>query len=89
MSGGRAVRLLHELGVDDKKLVAKVDAKNKALLDNYREEEIKKSESTNTKLTDAATEKHGDKTSLETIKGILDEYKEELRALTDGNLITI
>jgi len=41
MAGLRAVRLLHDLDIDGKKLVAKVDAKNKLLLDNYKEEEIR------------------------------------------------
>lgn len=33
------MRILHDLDVAGKKLVAKVDAKNKLLLDNYKEEE--------------------------------------------------
>lgn len=38
-AGLRAVRILHDLEIAGKKLVAKVDAKNKLLLDNYKEEE--------------------------------------------------
>lgn len=33
------MRILHDLDIAGKKLVAKVDAKNKLLLDNYKEEE--------------------------------------------------
>lgn len=35
-AGLRAVRLLHDLMVGDKRLVAKVDAKTKTVLDEYK-----------------------------------------------------
>lgn len=35
-AGLRAVRILHDLIVGDKRLVAKVDAKTKAVLDEYK-----------------------------------------------------
>lgn len=35
-AGLRAVRLLHDLMVGDKRLVAKVDAKTKLVLDEYK-----------------------------------------------------
>ena len=38
-AGLRAVRILHDLEIAGKKLVAKVDAKNKLLLDSYKIEE--------------------------------------------------
>jgi len=37
----RAIRLLHDLEIGDKKLVVKVDAKTKLILDNYKAEKIK------------------------------------------------
>lgn len=78
-SGGRAVRVLHELLIDGKKLVAKVDAKNKQLLDSYKEEESKKSENSNSKTTDAESEKKYDDTTVERIDQVIEEYQEELK----------
>lgn len=78
MAGLRAVRLLHDLEVDGKKLVAKVDAKNKLLLDNYKEEEIKNGSNK------PETEKQEDDTAMATIKSILDEHRSELSS-TNSN----
>lgn len=84
VSGGRAVRILHEMEIDTKKLVARVDAKNKQLLDTFKEEEIKRSESSKTKHSDAVSEKNRDDSCMEMIKSILEEYKGELKAHSDG-----
>lgn len=79
-SGARAVRLLHDFEVDGKKLVAKVDAKNQELLNIAKDEENKKSDANNTKSSDVATEKRNDDLTSDTLKKILDEFKEELKA---------
>lgn len=70
--------------IDNKKLVAKVDSKNKQLLDTFKEEETKRSETSKTKQSDAASEKSRDESCREKIKSILEEYKDELKALSDG-----
>lgn len=79
-SGARAVRLLHDFEVDGKKLVAKVDAKNQELLNIAKDEENKKSDANNTRSSDVATEKKNDELTNDTLKKILDEFKEELKA---------
>lgn len=79
-SGARAVRLLSGYEVDGKKLVAKVDAKNQALLDTAKDEENKKSDANNTRTSDAANEKKNDDLTIDRLTQILDEYKEELKA---------
>jgi len=43
----RAVRLLSEMEIDGKKLVAKVDAKNKVLIEDYKEQECKNGDRSN------------------------------------------
>ncbi|KAG5670293.1 hypothetical protein PVAND_000569 [Polypedilum vanderplanki] len=78
-SGARAVRLLHGYEVDGKKLVAKVDAKNQALLDTAKDEENKKSDANNTRNSDAANEKKNDEIALERLHQIVEEYKDELK----------
>lgn len=65
----RAVRLLHDLEVAGKKLVAKVDAKNKLLLDNYKEEEVQAS---------ADDEKQEDDNALSVIAKLISEHQEEI-----------
>lgn len=69
IAGLRAVRLLHDIEVAGKKLVAKVDAKNKLLCDNFREEEIQASE---------ADEKSEDDAALEAIEKIKQEHQSEI-----------
>lgn len=75
-AGLRAVRILHDLDVAGKKLVAKVDAKNKLLLDNYKEEEVRK--------TGGATEeneiheKKEDNVVVDSIQRIMAEYQAEI-----------
>lgn len=68
-AGLRAVRLLHDLEVAGKKLVAKVDAKNKLLLDNYREEEVQ---------TNEDDEKREDESALSAIERIIADHHEEI-----------
>lgn len=75
-SGLRAVRILHDLGIAGKKLVAKVDAKNKLLLDNYQEEEEERN-SGNSKECEAH-EKKDDDNAVESIERIMSEYKAEI-----------
>lgn len=58
-----------------------MDAKNKQLLDSYKEEETKKSENSNSKTRDADSEKRFDASTMERIEGVLEEYKDELKAL--------
>ena len=83
-SGARAVRLLHGYEVDGKKLVAKVDAKNQALLDTAKDEENKKSDANNSRTSDAANEKKNDDLTIDRLNQILDEYKDELKAANSG-----
>lgn len=78
----RAVRLLHELEIAGKKLVAKVDAKNKLLLDNYKAEE---KQSGNER---PETEKIDDDRTMEAIRIILKEHIEEIGP-TDGKFINL
>lgn len=75
-AGLRAVRILHDLDVGGKKLVAKVDAKNKLLLDNYKEEETKKLGVLS--RSNDEMEKKDDDFAVETIVQILDDYKSEI-----------
>lgn len=71
----RAVRILHDLEIAGKKLVAKVDAKNKLLLDNYKEEE----ESRNMGNEDSqAHEKKEDADVIEAIQQILSDHRSEM-----------
>lgn len=74
--GLRAVRILHDLDVAGKKLVAKVDAKNKLLLDNYKEEEGAR----NVGNEDAseAHEKKEDADVVDAIQQILADHRTEI-----------
>lgn len=65
------MRILHDLEIADKKLVAKVDAKNKLLLDNYKEEEKRNAES-------EAHEKREDADVIHAIKQILSEHRADI-----------
>lgn len=76
LAGSRAVRLLHELEVDGKRLVAKVDAKNKQLLDNFQQEEEDRSGG----ARDGASEQRDDDSVLARISHILDEYREDMES---------
>lgn len=60
----------------NKKLVAKVDAKNKLLLDNYKEEETKKLGS----LSKSSEEKErkDDQIALETIGRIIEDFQSDI-----------
>lgn len=69
--------------IDGKKLVAKVDAKNKLLLDNFKEEE------TNNKNHDEISEKKEDKSCIDRITKIIAEHKEEIQnfvAIQEGKI---
>lgn len=79
IAGLRAVRLLHDVEVAGKKLVAKVDAKNKLLCDNFREEEAQVNED---------DEKNEDDSALAIISKIISEHQEEIDnydAIQTGN----
>ncbi|CAG9837817.1 unnamed protein product [Diabrotica balteata] len=84
-AGLRAVRLLHDLMIGDKRLVAKVDAKTKTVLDEYKAERRKKQKGSTSPLQDEPEEEELDEetqaldaTALERIKQIMKEYEEEM-----------
>lgn len=83
-AGLRAVRLLHDLMVYDKRLVAKVDAKTQAVLDEYKAERNKKLRSS--PLQDEHEEdeldeetQYLDSMSRERIKQILADFQEDMK----------
>lgn len=84
IAGARAVRLLNDLEIDSKQLVAKVDAKNKALLDDYMEE-TKKDASQATLDANAATEKKDDTSAVDVIQEIIDEYADQIMKAANPN----
>ncbi|KAK9881569.1 hypothetical protein WA026_016444 [Henosepilachna vigintioctopunctata] len=81
-AGLRAVRILHDLMVGDKRLVAKVDAKTKTVLDEYKAERRRKEKGS--PLQDEQEDELDDETvamdqhALHRIKDILAEYEEEM-----------
>ncbi|CAG9767816.1 unnamed protein product [Ceutorhynchus assimilis] len=82
-AGLRAVRLLHDLMVHDKRLVAKVDAKTQAVLDEYKADRRKRQRSS--PLQDENEEEELDEESQyldalsrDRIKQILTDYQEEM-----------
>lgn len=75
-AGLRAVRILHDLLVGNKKLVAKVDAKNKLLLDNYKEEETKKLGSLS--KSNEEQERKDDTVALDKIGRIIDDFQSDI-----------
>lgn len=75
-AGLRAVRILHDLLVASKKLVAKVDAKNKLLLDNYKEEETKKLGSLS--KSNEEQERKDDTIALDTIGRIIEDFQSDI-----------
>lgn len=79
------------MDVAGKKLVAKVDAKNKLLLDNYKEEETRKL-STNNNNNDNynSEEKKEDDSVLSSISQILIDHRndiENFETIQEGNYI--
>lgn len=85
-AGLRAVRILHDLDVAGKKLVAKVDAKNKLLLDNYKEEEVRKTGGATEE--NEINEKKEDDNVVESIQRIMAEFRGEIdnfEAIQEGN----
>lgn len=85
-AGLRAVRILHDLMVGEKRLVAKVDAKTKAILDEYKAEKRKKEKGSSSPLQDEVEEEEPldeesqalDAQAIERIKQLLVEYEEEM-----------
>uniref|UniRef100_A0A336MGC6 CSON000057 protein n=1 Tax=Culicoides sonorensis TaxID=179676 RepID=A0A336MGC6_CULSO len=84
IAGARGVRLLNDLEIDGKKLVAKVDAKNKALLDDYMEE-TKKDATQATLDANAATERKDDTSATDTIQQIIEEYADQIKKAANPN----
>lgn len=84
IAGARAVRLLNDLEIDCKKLVAKVDAKNKALLDDYMEE-TNKDASQATLAANAAVEKKDDTSAVDVIQDIIEEYADQIKKAANPN----
>lgn len=78
IAGARAVRLLNDLEIDEKRLVAKVDAKNKALLDKY-EEDTNLNATQATKDANAEEEKRDDHSAGDVIQAIIEAHAEEIR----------
>lgn len=85
----RALRLLHELQVGEKKLLVKVDAKTKAQLDEWKAKKKSASENGNGKAEDAGDEeeevldeetKKRDQIVKGAIDGLIREYSNELNA---------
>lgn len=67
---------MHDLLVGNKKLVAKVDAKNKLLLDNYKEEETKKLGSLS--KSNEEQERKDDTVALDKIGRIIDDFQSDI-----------
>lgn len=85
----RALRLLHELQVGEKKLLVKVDAKTKAQLDEWKAKKKSTSANGNGKADDAGEEeeevldeetKKRDQIVKGAIDGLIREYSSELNA---------
>lgn len=74
-AGLRAVRILHDLDIAGKKLVAKVDAKNKLLLDNYKEEEEVRNMGNE---DNEAHEKREDADVIDAIHQIMSDHRSEI-----------
>lgn len=70
------MRILHDLDVAGKKLVAKVDAKNKLLLDNYKEEEEERNKGNED--NSEAHEKKEDADVFDAIQQYLADYRTEI-----------
>lgn len=90
----RAVRLLHDLNVGGKKLVAKVDAKTKVQLDDYKKEERKKQKKPELELKEGEeiedylddNMKRMDLAARDKIFQTIDDFKEEMNtALLEKN----
>ncbi|XP_026482659.1 RNA-binding protein 25-like, partial [Ctenocephalides felis] len=87
-AGLRAVRLLHDLEIGGKKLVAKVDAKTKIVLDEYKAEERKKLKPDDSSPTQDEVEcdseymndnaRDSDKTAMIKIKATISEYENDI-----------
>ncbi|KAL1124506.1 hypothetical protein AAG570_001132 [Ranatra chinensis] len=86
-AGLRAIRLLHDYNVGSKKLVVRVDAKTKTILDEYKNDKRKKGRSGSPLQDEAADEddymdeemKAADRVALERISLILSDYENEMK----------
>ena len=82
-SAMRAIRLLHEFEIADKKLVVKVDAKTKEKLDNYLKEKNPNSNSESNSI-DENTSKEDAELVIH-MQNILKEHETELSRDPDPN----
>ncbi|KAK9510055.1 hypothetical protein O3M35_004926 [Rhynocoris fuscipes] len=86
-AGLRAIRLLHDYEIGGKKLVVKVDAKTKTVLDEYKNEKRKKAGSSSPLQDETNDEddymddemKATDKAALDRIAMILSDYENEMK----------
>uniref|UniRef100_A0A0A9XKH9 RNA-binding protein 25 n=2 Tax=Lygus hesperus TaxID=30085 RepID=A0A0A9XKH9_LYGHE len=86
-AGLRAIRLLHDYDIGGKKLVVKVDAKTKTVLDEYKNEKRKKAGSRSPLQDETVDEddymdeemKKADRAALERIAMILGDYDNEMK----------
>jgi len=83
-SAMRAIRLLHEFEIADKKLVVKVDAKTKEKLDDYLKENPNASNSTDSDNIDENTSKEDSELVVQ-LQNILKEHEIELSRDPDPN----
>ncbi|XP_014290302.1 RNA-binding protein 25 isoform X2 [Halyomorpha halys] len=86
-AGLRAIRLLHDYEIAGKKLVVKVDAKTKTVLEEYKNEKRKKAGSSSPLQDESVDEddymdddmKATDKAALDRIAMILSDYENEIK----------
>lgn len=80
----RSIRLLHDLEIGEKKLVVKVDAKTKVVLDNYKAEKMKAPSSGGSATSDdeflTPEQKVQDKWVKERIGQTLKDFESEMQA---------
>ncbi|KAJ9588357.1 hypothetical protein L9F63_018283, partial [Diploptera punctata] len=85
-SGLRAIRLLHDMDLGGKKLVVKVDAKTKTVLDEYKAERRRKLRGRSPLQDEAADEddymdeamKQSDKLATERIAATMEDYESDM-----------
>ncbi len=88
-AAARAIRLLHDMMIADKKLVVKVDAKTKGVLDDYKKQRRKKmtgksptqeeNEGSDEDFIDPAM-RHEDNMAMDRIRAILMDHREEMNS---------
>lgn len=90
-AGLRAIRILHEMEIGNKKLVVKVDAKTKTVLDEFKAEKRRKIKG-RSPLQDEPEEeddymdeemKKTDQTAQDRIRQILEDYEKDMKNYTE------